>query len=181
MTWDVGAHCVHTDTLGAELPGGQRSGPTSRWRRSWMCQSHRSWKTFPRRSRSLLPIPRLREENVEVIQRSVEGIISQEHISQRTQVVDATAPQIMEERISERMHKQVVDAPVPMTVHQPGDQACRVPTESTHRQNCRRACGDATTGPSDSDGFEDCESLDQPGDQARRVAADMLHRQGCCR
>ena len=107
----------------------------------------------------ILPVPHLQEENVEVIQRSVEGIISQEYISERTQVVDATMPQIMEElqeRISERMHEQVVDAPVPVTVHQPGDQACRVPAESIHRQSCRHACGNATTGPSDSDGFEDC-------------------------
>ena len=48
-----------------------------------------------------------------------------ERISERTQVVDATVPQIMEElqeRTPERMQEQVVDAPVPMTVHQPGDQ-----------------------------------------------------------
>ena len=70
-------------------------------------------------SERILPVPRLQEENAEVIQRSVEGIIFQEHISERTQVVDATVPQIMEElreRISERMHEQVVDAPVPVTV-----------------------------------------------------------------
>ena len=37
------------------------------------------------------------------------------------------------------------------------------------------------TGPSDSDGFEDCESPDQPGDQACRVPTDSVHRQCCCR
>ena len=45
-----GADCVHTDTVGAELPDGQRSGPISRRSRtrSWMCQCRRSWKTRPR-------------------------------------------------------------------------------------------------------------------------------------
>ena len=40
-------------------------------------------------------------------------------------------------------------------VDQPGDQACRFPTDSTHRQGCRYACGDAANGPSDSDWVED--------------------------
>ena len=50
-TWGAGAHCVHTDTVGAELPGGQHSGASWRSRRprSRMCQCRRSWKT---RSRS---------------------------------------------------------------------------------------------------------------------------------
>ena len=81
-----------------------------------------------------------------------------ERISERTEVVDATVPQIMkelQERIPERMQEQVVDAQVLMTVHQPGDQARRVPADLLHRQNCRYACGDAVTGPSGSDGFED--------------------------
>ena len=146
LTWDVGAHCVHTNTVGAELPRGQRSGHTfdggegsdrgcaraaghgrhSQGGRDHSLEAHLG--AYPARHR-------LQEENVEVIQRSVEEIISQEHIPERTQVVDATVPQIMEElqeRISERMHEQVVDVPVPMTVHQPGDQACRVPAESIH-------------------------------------------------
>ena len=38
---------------------------------------------------------------------------------------------------------------------QPGDQVCRVFADSIHRQGCRYACGDATTGPSDSDGVDD--------------------------
>ena len=81
-------------------------------------------------SERILLVHRLQEENVEVIQRSVEGIISQEHISARPQVVDATVPQIMEElqeRISQRKHEQVVDAPVPMTVHQPGSVLVEFP------------------------------------------------------
>ena len=96
--------------------------------------------------------------------------------------LDATVPQILEElqeRVSERMHEQVVDASVPMTVHQPSDEARRVPADLLHRQSCRYACGDAVTGPSDSDGFEDCESPDQPGDQASRDPADPVHRQSC--
>ena len=44
--------------------------------------------------------------------------------------LDATVPQIMEElqeRMAERMYERVVDAPVPMTVHQPGDRARHFP------------------------------------------------------
>ena len=65
-----------------------------------------------------------------MIKRSVEGIIPQEYISERTQVVDATVPQIKEKlqvRNSERVHEQIVDVPVPLD--QPGDQACRVPAD----------------------------------------------------
>ena len=53
-----------------------------------------------------------------------------ETMTERTQVVDVTVPQTMEElqeRIPERIYERVVDASVPMTVHQPGDQARRVP------------------------------------------------------
>ena len=63
------------------------------------------------------------------------------HAASRESTLDATVPQIMEElqeRISERMHEQVVDASVPMTVHQPGDQARRVPAEPR-----LSTCGDA--------------------------------------
>ena len=98
--------------------------------------------------------------------------------------LDATLPHIVEElqeRISERMHGQVVDVSVPMTVHQPGDQARRVPADLSHRQSCRYACGDAVTGPSDSDCIEDSGKPDQPGDQACRVPTDSKHRQGCSR
>ena len=83
---------------------------------------------------------------------------SKECISERTQVVDVTVPQIMEElqeRIPERMYERVVDAPVLMTVHQSGDRARRVPVDLLHRQGCRYTCGDAVKGPSDSDCFED--------------------------
>ena len=110
-------------------------------------------------SERILPVLRLQEENVEVIQRSVEGIIHQEHILERTQIVDIPVPQMLDEFqecISERMHEQGVDEPVCQTVDQPGDQACRVPTDSIHRQECcRYACGDAVTGPSSSDFVED--------------------------
>ena len=85
-------------------------------------------------SERILPVPRLHKENVEGIQRSVEEIFSQEHISERTQVVDATVPQILEElqeRTPERMHEQVVDAQLPRTVHQPADQASRDPAEAS--------------------------------------------------
>ena len=203
----VGAHCVHADTVGADLLGGQRSGLTSRGRRrtrSWM---PKAVEITPREhiSERILLVHRLQEENVEVIQRSVEGIISQEHISARPQVVDATVPQIMEElqeRISQRMHEQVVDAPVPMTVHQPGSVLAEFPQsqyidkvvdmlvvmqrqvfqiqmvlknvkvpinqvtkhaefpQTIHRKSCcRYACADAVEGPSDSDCIEDSGKL----------------------
>ena len=54
------------------------------------------------------------------------------------------------------------------TIDQPGDQARRDPADSIQRQECRCACGDATTGPSD---------LAGAGDQARRDPADSIHRQ----
>ena len=72
----------------------------------------------------------------------------------------------------QRKHEQVVDASVPLTVHQPGDQARRVPADFC-------GGGDAVTGPSDSDGFEDCESPDQPEDQVSRDLAEPVHRQSC--
>ena len=105
----------------------------------------------------------------------------------------------------QRKHEQVVDASVPVTVHQPGDQARRVPAyfcgdsdgfencespdqpedqvswdlaEPVHRQSCRHTYGDAATGPSGSDCVVDSGNPDQPGDQACRVPTDSTHRQG---
>ena len=104
-----------------------------------------------------------------------------------------------EEHISERA--QIVDVPVPLD--QPGDQACRLPADTVHRQCCCRAYCDTATGPSVSDCAKDggspagavhrqfCgrpfDQPDQPGDQARRDFADLLHldtdtvHQPCCR
>ena len=73
-----------------------------------------------------------------------------ERISERTQTVDAAVPQKLEEPV----------------VDQPGDQACRDSADEVHRQGCRYACCDATTGPSGSDGAEARGSPDQRGDQA---------------
>ena len=59
-------------------------------------------------SERMLPVPRLQEENVKVIQRLVEGIIHQEHILERAQIVDIPVPKTLEElqeRISERLHE----------------------------------------------------------------------------
>ena len=93
------------------------------------------------------------------------------------------------------MYERVVDASVPMTVHQPGDQARRFPADFPHLQSCRYACGDAVTGPSDSDCIEDsgkpagavrrqscgraCDQADGPGNQACQDPADSTHRRGC--
>ena len=63
---------------------------------------------------------------------------------------------VPQECISGRFCEQIDDDLVP--VDQPGDQACRDP----------QACGVAATGPSDTDGVEDCES-----------PADAVHRHGC--
>ena len=111
----------------------------------------------------------------------------------------------------QRTHEKVVDASVPITVRQPGDearrvpadfcgggdaltgpsysdgvedhgnpdhpgdQACRVPTDSVRQGCCRYACGDAVKGPSDSECTEDSGKSDQPGDQARRVPTDSTN------
>ena len=139
---------------------------------------------------------------------AVVEITPEEHITERTQVVD-----------------------VPVSLDQPGDKACRLPADTVHRQDyCRHACCDAATGsvtiahtgdqtrrdsadavhrqgccraycdtatsPSVSDCAKDggspagavhrpsCgrpfDQPDQPGDQARRDFADTVH-QPCCR
>ena len=114
-----------------------------------------------------VPMPQVVKGTLETMENT-----SKERISERTQVVDVTEPQIMEElqeRIPERMYEWVVDAPVTMTVRQSGDQASWGPAETVHRQSCRHACSDAATGPSYSDGVEHHGSPDQPGDRARRV------------
>ena len=88
-----------------------------------------------------------------------------------TQVINVTVPQTTEElqeRISEHVHEQIVDMPVPIA--QPGDQACRGSADAVPRQGCRYACPDAKTGPS---------TIDPPGDRARRVHTELKHRQGC--
>ena len=80
--------------------------------------------------------------------------ISEERISERTLIADVPVPAIwgtfLQERFSGRMHEQTVDLP--------GDQARRDPADTIHRHGCRYACGDATAGPSGSDGAEDCGS-----------------------
>ena len=73
---------------------------------------------------------------------------------------------------------------------QAGDQARRAPADAVQRQDCRFACCDAATGPSNSDCGEDgrrpgravhrqsrgstCDHADQPGDQARRNPTDTV-------
>ena len=75
--------------------------------------------------------------------------------------------------------KDLVMHPPLTPIDQPGDQACRDPADSIHRQDWRHACGDAATSPSDSDAVADRTSPAQPGDQACRYPAEQLHRQGC--
>ena len=53
-----------------------------------------------------------------------------------------------------------------------GDQARRVHTEFIHRQVCRSPCGDAVTGTSDTDGFEDCES---PAGAVHRLSSGRVN------
>ena len=65
-----------------------------------------------------------------------------ETMTERTQVIDVTVPQTTEEeRISQRVHEQIVDMPVPIA--QPGDQACRGSADAVPRQGCRYTCRDA--------------------------------------
>ena len=128
-----------------------------------------------------MPVEQQLRDLRRALQRLAAAVMWRDGVPMR-QVVNGTLETMentSKERISERMHEQVVDASVPMTVHQPGDQARRVPADLQHRHCCRYACGDAVTGPSDSDGFEDHGNPDHPGDQACRVPADLLHRQGC--
>ena len=104
----------------------------------------------------------IQEENAELIQRSVEGIIHQEHILERTHIVYIPVPHMLDEYqecISERMHEQVVDVPVCQTVDQPGDQACRDPTWMTADAVRRQSCGCAGTVTGDDSSEEsDCGS-----------------------
>ena len=64
---------------------------------------------------------------------AVVEITPEEHISERTQIVDIPVPQLLEElqeRILERV-EQIVDVPVPLD--RPADQACRIPADTEHR------------------------------------------------
>ena len=79
------------------------------------------------------------------------------------EILKVAAKDTLQERFSESIFEQTVD--------HPGDQACRVPTDTIHRQGCcRYACGDATTGPSDSDWVEDRGS--PPGAVRRQSCGD---------
>ena len=108
-----------------------------------------------------LPVPQIQEQIMEVAE-----VIRQGRTFEHT--VGVPVPQILEEivevvkavkivpqeRISARICGQIVDMPVPLD--QPGDQICRIPADTVHRQGCcRYACGVAATGPSDSDCAED--------------------------
>ena len=92
------------------------------------------------------------EQNADVPVPPVVAVVEmtpEEHISERTQIVD-----------------------VPVLLDQSGDQACRLPADTVHRQGyCRHACCDTATGPV---------TIAHTGDQARRDSADTAHRQGCC-
>ena len=101
-----------------------------------------------------VPMPQVVKGTLETLENT-----SKERISERTQVVDVTVPQIMEElqdRIPERMYERVrgcasaYDRPSTReTKHAEFPQIYYID------KSCRYACGDAVTGPSDSDGFED--------------------------
>ena len=54
--------------------------------------------------------------------------------------------------------KDLVMSPPLTPIDPPGDQARRDPSEPVQRQGCRYACGDATTGPTDSRCVEDRET-----------------------
>ena len=94
---------------------------------------------LPRRARmcaELLALLTKQEEDAKHIVDVPEPQIKEE-------LLEVAAKDTLQERISERLHQHTVD--------QPGDQSCRDPAESIHRQGCRDACGYATTGPSDSE------------------------------
>ena len=101
------------------------------------------------------------------------------------QFVGVPVPQIMEdlvdgvqaapqELVPNRLGEQIGAVPVPQTKE---DVECerRDSSDAVYRQDCRSACCDAATGPSNGD---------KPGDQTCRDSADAVHRQGrrcaCC-
>ena len=71
------------------------------------------------------------------------------------QIGAVPVPQTKED-VVEMTAEQIGGVP-PLTLDQPGDQACRDSADAAHRQGCRYDCCDAATGPF---------TGDQPGDQA---------------
>ena len=123
--------------------------------------------------RTMVLLAKQEEDDLEVVK-----VIPAEDGSKRftEQNADVPVPPVVAvveispaEHISGRA--QIVDVPVPLD--QPGEQACRLPADTVHRQGyCRRAHCDTATGSV---------SLAHTDDQARRDSADTVHRQGCCR
>ena len=133
---------------------------------------------------------------------AVVEITPEEHISERTQIVDVPVPldQPGDQacRPAGAVHRQGYcrraccdTATGSVTIAHTDDQARRDSSDTVHRQGCCRAYCDTATGPSDSHCAKDGRSSagavhrqfcgrpfdqpDQPGDQARRDFADLLH------
>ena len=131
---------------------------TLRWSRSSQRKTAQSasWSRMP-----TSPVPPV----VAVVE-----ITPEEHISERTQIVDVPVPldQPGDQACrlpADAVHRQGYcrhaccdTATGSVTAAQPSDQARRVTADTVHRQGCYRASCDAATGPLDTDVFEDCES-----------------------
>ena len=134
-----------------------------------------------------VPVPQILNEIVEVV-KAVKNV-PQERISEEIgeQIVDApvshSQPQILKEVVE--VVKAVKNVPQEHISEKIGEQIDDdiVPVDQPGDQARRdpQACGVATTGPSGSDCIEDSGNPDQPGDQACQDPADSTHRQGCCR
>ena len=112
----------------------------------------------------------------------LERIARLEHVvAQLEDRVDGvqTVPHVLVEYFDCVDAEDLVTYPPLTPSDQPGDQARRDPADPIQRPGGRSACGDTTTGPSESDLVEDCGS--PAGAAACRVSADLLHRHGGCR
>ena len=175
-TWDAGAHCVHMDTVGAVVPP---DGPPCG--RSIAKQEEEDdlevVKVIPEKAGLERFVAQDADVPVPPVVVEVE-ITPEEHISERTQIVDV--PVILDRPgeqafgiPADTVHRQgycrhacCATATGSVTVAQPSDQARRVSADTVHRQGCCRACCDTATGPSATDVFEDCES---PSGGAHRI------------
>ena len=131
-----------------------------------------------------------KEDDLEVVK-----VIPERFVEQNADVpvpIVTEVEVIPEEHISERT--QIVDVPVPLD--QSGEHVRRDSADTVHRQGYCRAYCDTATGPSASNCAEDggstadavhrqiCAAGDQPGDQTCRDSTDQVHQQGyrraCC-
>ena len=147
-----------------------------------------------------IPTPQIPEEIVEAFSAPHERV-QQPIVEHRSvvQTVDAPTPQTLEEiveaisavrNVPQERNTEGIGVKIDddIVVDQPGDQAGAAtgPSDTDGFEDCdspadavHRPCGDAATGPSFPHGDNDGEyPVDQPGDRARRDSADSFLRPG---